>query len=175
MTIHSEHPFATPEPERDPVRRFRGRIGGGVSLWTAGAEADRAGLTVSSFMVATGEPGMVLGLIDPDSALADAIAASGRVVVQLLTAHQRQISEVFAGQLPAPGGAFAAFDWEQTAWGPRLLDSSAWLAAEVTDVRDRGWSSEVSGTVVQVGIGDDHGALLHRRGRYHPLAVDETR
>ena len=27
VTIHSEHPFADPEPERDPVRRLRGRLG----------------------------------------------------------------------------------------------------------------------------------------------------
>ena len=35
MTIHAEHPFPTPT---DPVRRFRGRVGGTVSLWTAGDE-----------------------------------------------------------------------------------------------------------------------------------------
>ena len=32
VTIHSEHPFADPEPERDPVRRLRGRLGGAVTL-----------------------------------------------------------------------------------------------------------------------------------------------
>ena len=32
VTIHAEHPFRDPEP--DPVRRFRGRVGGTVSLWT---------------------------------------------------------------------------------------------------------------------------------------------
>ena len=36
MTIHSEHPFLEPEAERDPVRRLRGRLGGAVTLWTAG-------------------------------------------------------------------------------------------------------------------------------------------
>ena len=34
MTIHTSHPFADPEP--DPLRRLRGRVGGAVSLWTAG-------------------------------------------------------------------------------------------------------------------------------------------
>ena len=33
MTIHDTHPFADPHP--DPVRRFRGRLGGAVTLWTA--------------------------------------------------------------------------------------------------------------------------------------------
>ena len=37
MTIHSRHPFADPEP--DEVRRFRGRLGGAVTLWTTGEGA----------------------------------------------------------------------------------------------------------------------------------------
>src|SRR3954466_4809456 len=65
MTIHTEHPFDTPDDERDPVRRLRGRIGGTVSLWTSGEGIERAGLTVSSFLVATGDPGRVVGLLPP--------------------------------------------------------------------------------------------------------------
>ena len=38
MTIHSGHPFADPEP--DPVRRLRGRLGGAVTLWTTGDGRD---------------------------------------------------------------------------------------------------------------------------------------
>ena len=34
MTIHSEHPFL--DPDADPVRRLRGRLGGAVTLWTSG-------------------------------------------------------------------------------------------------------------------------------------------
>ncbi|MGH3508669.1 MAG: flavin reductase, partial [Nocardioidaceae bacterium] len=60
MTIRSEHPFADPEPARDVVRRFRGRLGGTVSVWTSGSGDGRVGLTVSSLVVAQGEPGHVL-------------------------------------------------------------------------------------------------------------------
>ena len=67
MTIHTEHPFL--DPSADPVRRLRGRLGGAVTLWTSGAEESRAGLTVSSVMVAGGEPGRILALLDPDSDL----------------------------------------------------------------------------------------------------------
>ena len=72
MTIHPEHPFL--EPERDPVRRSRGRLGGAVTLLDLGAgegPLDRAGLTVTSVLVANGEPARLLALLDPDSDLAE--------------------------------------------------------------------------------------------------------
>ena len=73
VTIHTEHPFL--DPDADPVRRLRGRLGGAVTLWTSGSERSRAGLTVSSVMVAGGEPGRVLGLVDPDSDFRDVLEA----------------------------------------------------------------------------------------------------
>ena len=74
MTIHSGHPFPTPD---DPVRRLRGRLGGTVSLWTAGDDAERAGLTVTSWLVAGGEPGRVLALLDPDADLTELLLETG--------------------------------------------------------------------------------------------------
>ena len=68
MTIHAGHPFPTPD---DPVRRLRGRLGGTVSLWTAGDDVERAGLTVTSWLVAGGEPGRVIALLDPDADLTE--------------------------------------------------------------------------------------------------------
>ena len=49
MTIHTTHPFADPDP--DPVRRLRGRLGGAVTLWTSSGAAGDAGLTITSLMV----------------------------------------------------------------------------------------------------------------------------
>lgn len=167
MTIHSSHPFPT---EDDPVRRFRGRLGGQVSLWTTGdPAAGLAGLTVSSLMVAAGDPARVLGLVDPDSELADALAVDARVVVQLLGWRHRMLAEAFAGVAPAPGGPFAGADVEFTPWGPRLLDATTWLGARVESIEPRGWSALVTAVVEQVCIGDDEaagGPLVHRRGRY---------
>ena len=57
MTIHSTDPFATPEEQRSPLRRLRGRLAAPVTLWTADGPAGPAGLTVSSMLVAEGEPG----------------------------------------------------------------------------------------------------------------------
>ncbi|MGZ4445871.1 MAG: flavin reductase family protein [Nocardioides sp.] len=164
MTIHTEHPFLDPDP--DPVRRLRGRLGGTVSLWTTGEGSARAGLTVSSLMVAGGEPGRVLGLLDPDSDLADRLEDTGRCVVQLLTWAHRDLAEAFAGTAPAPGGSFRTGTFEQSPWGPRLVDASGWAGLAVESVTEVGWSVLVTGRVEQVELGEDVEPLGHRRGRW---------
>ncbi|SDU85068.1 Flavin reductase like domain-containing protein [Microlunatus sagamiharensis] len=112
MTIHSEHPFATPVGDRDPLRRLRGRTTSPVSLWTAGTGRDRAGWTVSSFLLADGDPGEVVGLLDEDSDLAtllttgDGAAQPGAtLVVTLLGWEQRALADAFAGLAPRPAGS----------------------------------------------------------------------
>lgn len=167
MTIHSGHPFLDPEP--DPVRRLRGRLGGAVTLVTAGAGGARAGLTVSSLMVANGEPPRVLALVDPDSDLADTVQRTGRAVVQLLSWAHRDLAEAFAGTAPAPGGPFRMADFEETAWGPRLLDAATWAGLRLESAAEVGWSRLLTLVVEEVSVGDDVEPLVSRRGRWvHP-------
>jgi len=165
VTIRTGHPFA--DPHDDPVRRFRGRVGGVVSLWTSGVEAGRAGLTVTSFMVARGEPARVLALIDPDSELAATALGTGTAVVQLLEWEDRDLAEVFGGLMPSPGGAFARGAWQQSPWGPVLTSAAAWAGLRVRpDPVEVGWSLLLDGAVDEVVLRDSAAPLLHRRGRY---------
>jgi flavin reductase (DIM6/NTAB) family NADH-FMN oxidoreductase RutF len=164
LSIHSSHPFADPDP--DPVRRFRGRLGGTVALLTSGDSGGRAGLTVSSLMVANGEPARVLALVDPDSDLAEAVGRTGRAVVQLLSWPHRDLAEAFAGTAPAPGGPFRTGEFEDTEWGPRLADTTTWAGVTLESATTVGWSSLLALAIEQIAVGDDDEPLLHRRGRY---------
>ncbi|KQZ69851.1 flavin reductase family protein [Nocardioides sp. Root151] len=170
MTIHREHPFLEPPGERDPIRRLRGRLGGQVTLWTSGSPSERAGLTVSSLMVAAGQPGRVLGLIDPDSDLMDLLADSGTAAVSLLHYRHHNLADIFAGTVPAPGGQFTQLDegvtWTDTEWGPVLSTVTTWVGVHVESVTEVGWSNLVTATVEHAVIGDDGEPLVHRRGRY---------
>ena len=168
MTIHTDHPFADPEP--DPVRRLRGHVAATVGLLTSGEGRDRAGLTVTSFLVAAGEPARVLALVDPDSDLADAVDATGRAVLQLLGWADRGLAEVFAGQAPAPGGPFKASTWHQESWGPRLDGPRTWAGLRRESALEVGWSSQLTLVVEQVRVGEDPEPLVHHRGRLRPLA-----
>lgn len=176
MTIHTQHPFADPPGSRRELRRVRGRWPAGVSVWTSatGSVASRhrpVGLTVSSLLFADGEPGEVLGLLDPDSDLADAIAAAPRVLVNLLPAGRADVAGVFAGLDPAPGGPFTVGEWEATPYGPRLVDAPVAVAVDVTAVvPEVGWSTLVRGRIAEVHWGPDAPPLVHLRGRYGQVA-----
>jgi flavin reductase (DIM6/NTAB) family NADH-FMN oxidoreductase RutF len=169
VTIHGDHPFVDPEGERDAARQFRGRLAGVVSLWTAETSdhRGRAGLTISSFMVAAGDPAHILALIDPESDLAAALDDTGRAVVQLLDWAHQQLAEAFAGRFPSPGGPFRMAEWVDTEWGPRLADASTWAGVRIDGAsRQVGWYALVDAVVEHVEVGGDAPTLVHRRGSY---------
>lgn len=173
--IHHTDPFATPEEQRSPVRRLRGRLAAPVTLWTAYAEASAsppaapAGLTVSSTLVADGEPGRLLGLVDEESELWEAASASGRFAVALLGPAHRQLADRFAGLSPAPGGLFAIGGWTGTPYGPVPVDSGGWAGCRLDGFRAYGWSLLVEATIETVELTGDAPPLLHHRGRYREL------
>jgi flavin reductase (DIM6/NTAB) family NADH-FMN oxidoreductase RutF len=174
VTIHSEHPFSDPESERDAARRLRGRLGGAVSLWTANTSDHRAraGLTVSSLMVATGEPPHVLALLDSESDLAAALDDTGVAVVQLLEWDHQQLAEAFASRFPSPGGPFRMAEWVDTEWGPRLADASTWAGVRLAgEPRLVGWYSLVDAVIEHVDVGAETTPLIHRRGQYERGSV----
>lgn len=175
MSIHSEHPFATAEADRSPLRRLRGRMPSPVSVWTAGTGRQRVGWTLSSFLIADGEPAQVIGVLDEDSDLATALTATAgeaRFVVNLLGWSHRNLADVFAGVAPAPGGAFTLGTWLDTAWGPTLADAPGWLGARlIAPVDHAGWGLLVRGEVEHVTLGptSTDGLLSYVRGRYRAV------
>ena len=194
MTIHSDHPFLEPQSSRDAARRLRARTGGVVSLWTSGEGEGQAGLTVSSMMVATGEPAEVLALVDPDADLFDALEQTGRAVVQLLRWEHHQLADVFAGVIPAPNGVEVTAEIVRRDPSARVLILSASgeqadvLAAvkagatgylvksasrpELLDAVRRVAAGDTVFTPGLAGLvlGEEPDPLVHRRGRYLPPA-----
>jgi flavin reductase (DIM6/NTAB) family NADH-FMN oxidoreductase RutF len=165
VTIHSDHPFVPSEDERDPLRRLRGRLPAPVTVWSTGTGRSREGLTISSLLVADGQPARVLGLVDPDSDFWDAEPQAW--VVNVLGAGHRFLADAFAGTAPAPGGPFTLGTWSDSAWGPVLADTAGWIGVRLADVAPRpvGWGLLVEGVVEHVELGAAD-AMIHLRGRY---------
>ncbi len=165
--IHSSDPFATPEQDRSAVRRLRGRLAAPVTL---GTTPGPSGLTVSSLLVADGEPGRVLGLIDEESDFWAAASVAGRVAVTPLTPGDQQLADRFAGLMPAPGGLFATGDWAETRYGPVPAGAGTWAGCRRDGERPYGWALLVEATIEKITIADAAPVpLLHFRGRYRGL------
>lgn len=173
--VHYTDPFATPEHERSSVRRLRGRLAAAVTLWTAGGPAvgngrvEPAGLTVSSTLVAEGDPSRLLGLVDDESELWATASAAGRFAVTVLGPAHRQLADRFAGLLPAPGGLFQGYDWTQTPYGPVPADVGTWVGCRLDGARGYGWALLVEATIETVEVAADAVPLAYYRGRYREL------
>lgn len=164
--IHDEHPFKSPPEQRDPVRQFRGRLAAPVTVVTSGGPDSRAGLTVSSLMVAEGEPSYVHFLAGSATDLWFAVQERGTFVVHILEAGHRDLSDRFAGIRPSPGGLFAGLDVEDTDWGPVIVPLRSRAYCHYVGHRDDPLHALVHGVVDQVTLHDLREPLGYFRGEY---------
>lgn len=164
--IHDEHPFATPIEDRDPVRRFRGRLRAPVTIVTAGNEDERTGLTVSSLMVAEGEPGKIYLLLGATTDLYQAIQETGKFIVHVCVSRHRELADVFAGLRPSPGGMFRGQEVVQTDWGPALSDLTTRAYCTYRGGQEETYLVIATGDIDHVEIDDMSDPLSYFRGSY---------
>jgi flavin reductase (DIM6/NTAB) family NADH-FMN oxidoreductase RutF len=171
--VHDEDPFRDPLDKRTPGRRLRGRLVAPVTIWTAGAEADRTGLTVSSILLAEGDPSLVLGLISDTTDLWEQIEATGRFVVHVLGEKDRILAERFAGLRPSPGGLFEGLATTPSPSGPIIDALQTRAGCEFTGASQEGFHRLVRGRLDRSELGDSGDPLVHYRGRYRKLTEDD--
>jgi flavin reductase (DIM6/NTAB) family NADH-FMN oxidoreductase RutF len=170
--IHDDHPFATPPDLRNPARQLRGRLASGITLITSGGPDNWSGLTISSCLIAEGEPSRVIALVGEATDLWFAIEQSGSWVLHVLGAADRELSDRFAGLRPFPGGLFAGLHVEDTPWGPSLpaLGTRAYCRLERSV--ETGFHRLATGVIDQIDLEDLADPLVYYRGRYRVLSDD---
>ncbi|MDJ0663826.1 MAG: flavin reductase family protein [Acidimicrobiia bacterium] len=168
--VHEDHPFETPPDQRDPARRFRGRLAAPVTVITSGAGDHRTGLTVSSLVVAEGDPSRIYFLLGSTTDLFYGLEETGKFVVHILEEGNEAIADIFAGLRPSPGGRFADLDVEQTAWGPVLTDipNRAYCTFEGGD--EETFFIVAEGAIDKLEMSDLENPLVYFRGRYRTLS-----
>ena len=165
----SQNPFVPPIEEREPLRRFRGRLAAPVTIVTAGSESRRAGLTVSSLFVIEGEPGRIHLVVGPVTDLWDAIEETGRCVVHISNERHRGVADVFAGLRPSPGGPFTSVETTSSDWGPVITDMADRAYCSKIATSEVGWSGVVEAEVDRVELSEGGRPLVHHRGSYFGL------
>ena len=167
--VHDENPFVTPKDQRDPARRFRGRLAAPVTIVTAGAGEHRTGLTVSSLVVAEGDPSRVYFLLGSTTDLFYGLEETGKFIVHVLEAQDQAIADVFAGLRPSPGGRFAGLEVEQSEWGPVLttVGTRAYCTFEGGD--EETFFMVAEGRIDKLELSDLTEPLVYFRGKYRKL------
>lgn len=146
---------------------FRGRLVAPVTIWTSGT----TGLTVSSLLVADGEPSGCLGLVGHNSDLADVLPESGRFVVHVLEHDHRDLADRFAGLRPAPGGLLRGLEIEESDWGPVLSVVPTRAYCRYEEAVETGYHLLVRGSIERVELGELRRPLAYFRGGYRELGA----
>lgn len=163
-------PFRVPPSRRDPARRLRGRLVAPVTVWTAYAPANTpAGITVSSVLVAEGEPAEVIGLVGPVSDFWEAVVHSRRFMIHVLEAHQVEIADRFA--LRYPGDPFDGISVTASESGPVLSQVATRASCVLSGYMEAGYFLLVRGILTSTEIGDLVAPLARYRSRYLTTAA----
>ncbi|HVG64817.1 MAG TPA: flavin reductase family protein [Actinomycetota bacterium] len=170
IRIGSEPPFAVPPDRRDPARRLRGRLVAPVTVWTAGRPPGGTGLTVSSVLVAEGQPAHLLGLIDPTSALWEAVQDTRAFVVHVLAVGDRALAERFSEVRPPIRGPFERLEVAESPWGPVLQGQRPRAACRLTGSTPVGYGELVDGVIEQLELPNLDDPLAYLHGRYRSVA-----
>jgi 3-hydroxy-9,10-secoandrosta-1,3,5(10)-triene-9,17-dione monooxygenase reductase component len=169
IRIGNQHPFAVPPDRRDPARRLRGRLVGPVTVWTAGDPSTGAGLTVSSVLVAEGQPARLLGLIDPTSAFWEAMQETRAFVVHVLAAGDRSLAERFSEIRPPIRGQFDHLEVAASRWGPVLSGKRPRAACRLAGSAPVGHAELVEGVIEQLELPDLEDPLAYLHGGYRSV------
>jgi flavin reductase (DIM6/NTAB) family NADH-FMN oxidoreductase RutF len=164
--IHEEHPFTTPSELRDPVRRFRGRLAAPVTVVTSGDPSNRTGLTVSSLLVADGDPSYVHFLVGLNTDLWDQVQDFGSFIVHILSERDRVLSDRFAGIRPSPGGLFTDVPVADTDYGPEIRGLGSRAYCRYVGHFETSFHSLVHGVVEDLVLDDLRQPLQYFRGEY---------
>ena len=167
--VHDEHPFEAPQDQRDPARRFRGRLAAPVTIITSGAGDHRTGLTVSSLVVAEGEPSRIYFLLGSTTDLFYGLEETGKFVVHVLEAEDTALADVFAGLRPSPGGRFANVAVEQSEWGPVLTDITTRAFCTFEGGDEETFFIVAEGKIDKLELSDIGDPLVYFRGGYRKL------
>ncbi|MCL6091527.1 MAG: flavin reductase family protein [Actinobacteria bacterium] len=170
-SLHFGDPWGDPPTARDPLRRLRGHLVLPVTVWTAevAPRHQLVGLTVSSVLLAQGDPGVLAGLLAPLSDLAGLLEKPGtRFVVHVLGANHRRLAQHFAGELPAPEEVLAT---TTSTYGPVLQAVADRALCTSYAAKPFGWSLMVEAVIEEVQVAQAGGALAWHHGNYRVVST----
>ena len=154
---------------------FRGALRGwasGVTVVTSRSGDRVHGMTVSSFSSVSANPPLVLVCANRSSITHDIIQEGGVFAVNILAAHQREISHVFSSS-KHEDSRLARVRWTEGETGAPLIEGAvACLECRVSSSHREGSHTIYVGEVEAVHT-TDADPLLYYKGGYRSLRCDD--
>jgi len=158
-------------PDQGEFRKALGQFATGVTIITAIADGEPAGLAANSFTSVSLDPPLVLFAVARTSSTWPKIEAARKFAVNILGAHQEEVSRLFATK---DVDRFAQVDWHLGVGGsPVLHDTLAYLDCEFWAEYDGGDHIIVVGRVLDLGVTHEGSPLLFFQGKYGRLHVGD--
>ncbi|KUM27503.1 hypothetical protein AU467_16515 [Mesorhizobium loti] len=141
-----------------------------VCIVTTATDGERFGLTATAMSSVTAEPPRLLVCVNKSGRSYEAIIASGRFCVNVLTEAQDKVAMIFAGHGGSKVDRFANGDWTKLSTGaPVLIGAAASFDCRLGQVVDQSTHAVLIGDVVSTThqVGQD--TLLYGARRFRQL------
>lgn len=170
---HDVFPLAIEEEAAVSSALYRdgmARLGGGVTIVTTDGPAGRVGFTATAICSVTDKPPTLIVCINQSSSAFQAVTANGLLAVNVLTAGQQSLADLFGGKTPMDQ-RFAAAEWTQGETGaPLLPHASASFECRITGHAEQGSHHVLFCAVTAVHVAEHFSGLVYFARRYHALA-----
>jgi len=145
-------------------RSVLGNFATGLTIVTAMTDDGPVGFTCQSFSSLSLDPPLVLLCVSNTSSTWPRIRADGRFCINVLAAHQHQLSTKFAR---SRSDKFSGVDFRLSPNGsPTLPGAAAWIECQLEAEHEGGDHTIVVGAVLNLGANEGADPLLFHRGRY---------
>lgn len=149
-------------------RTAMGKFATGVTVITTEVDGDVHGMTANAFMSVSLQPKLVVISISENANMLYLIKESNKFSVNILSAEQQELSQLFAGQLKENKNVL----FKNLNSLPVIEDAVAQITCEVTNTYVEGDHTLFIGKVTAIEV-TDKDPLLFFNGRYRSL-TDET-
>ncbi|WP_422137223.1 flavin reductase family protein [Endozoicomonas sp. ALC020] len=143
-----------------------------VNVITSQHDGSRNGLTATAVCSLSMEPASMLACIHEDVQTLAEIRASGYFCINVLSADQQNVSDVFAGSSGARGEQrfLEAGDWTTSQYGAPMLDEAlASVVCELQEINKSGTHHICIGHVREVRLNRGSLPLVYARQQYSTL------
>lgn len=153
-------------------RQAMSSLGAAVNVVTCEGPTGRAGCTVSAVCSVTDEPPTVMVCINRDSRNAAAFRDSGALCVNVVSADQQALAQLFSNREVPVDARFSAARWSRLVTGAPVLDEAlASLDCEIRSVTEIGTHDMFLCEVKALRMADSGDALIYFGRHFHRLAA----